>query len=161
MPDGTTEWTGATVVIDFDRAVAMADEVEVLVERLGAPEWCELHGDGDSWSSVLDAWASIAADEATLRTAAAEIPFDPDFAPLVADLRAVGADVVVVSTGFGLAVESACVGLDVEVLSNRIDFATGRLEMCDDDPASCRTADRVVRFDTLVDIRAALSEVAV
>lgn len=119
MPD-------ATVVIDFDRTAIEVDEVEYLVERLGAPEWCELRA-GAPRGRLLDAWESIAADEATLRAVAAEIPIDPAFRRHVEELLAAGDEVVVVSDGFGLVVERACAGLDVEVRTNCIDFATGRL----------------------------------
>ncbi|MFN8025833.1 MAG: hypothetical protein U0W40_05575 [Acidimicrobiia bacterium] len=113
------------VVIDFDGEAAQADEVAFMVERLGPPEWCELH----AGSSVQEAWESIAADEATIRAVAAEVPVDPAFRSRVEALREEGADVIVVSHGFGLVVELACAGLDVEVRSNHVDFTTGRLEV--------------------------------
>jgi 2-hydroxy-3-keto-5-methylthiopentenyl-1-phosphate phosphatase len=152
-------------VIDFDRAVCGVDEVEFLVERLGAPGWCELHSaavahhDHDH-RRLLDAWESIAADESTLRAVASAVPIAPDFAPLVERVRAAGAKVVVVADGFGLVVERACAGLDVEVRTNRIDFKTGRLQLRQDG-ADVDDGPRVVRFGTLAQVRAALAEVAV
>jgi phosphoserine phosphatase len=160
MPDGTASWAGTTVVIDFDQAVCGVDEVELLVERLGAPAWCELHATTVARHQLVDAWASIAADESTVRAVASEAPIDPDFVPLVERLRAAGAEVVVVADGFGLAVERACAGLDIEVRTNRIDFATGRLHLRSGEP-TVEDGRRVVRFDTLAAVRAALHEVAV
>ena len=116
------------VVIHFDREAALVDEVEFMVERLGAPEWCELRVGGDR-HRLVEAWESVAADEATVRAVAAEVPVDPAFRERVEALRAAGDEVVVVSDGFGLVVERACAGLDVEVRTNHIDFTTGRLEV--------------------------------
>jgi phosphoserine phosphatase len=116
------------VVIHFDREAALVDEVEFMVERLGTPEWCELRAGRDR-HPVVAAWESVAADEATVRAVAAQVPVDPGFRPRVEALRAAGTEVVVVSDGFGLVVERACAGLDVEVRSNHVDFATGRLEL--------------------------------
>jgi hypothetical protein len=147
-------------VIDFDRAVCGIDEVEFLVERLGAPGWCELQSAAVAHHRLLDAWESISADESTLRAVASKVPIAPDFVPLVERLRAAGAEVVVVADGFGLVVERACAGLDVEVRTNRIDFATGRLQLRRAD-ADADAGTGVVRFDTLAQVRAALPEVAV
>ena len=59
--------------------------------------------------------------------ARAEVALDSGFQPLVRDLRAAGADVVVVSDGFGFYVDQACAGLDLQVLTNAVDFAAGEL----------------------------------
>ena len=69
----------------------------------------------------------VEGDEAALRAVAAEVPLDAGFAPLVHDLRERGAEVTVVSDGFGFYVEEACAPHGVEVLTNAVDFATREL----------------------------------
>jgi 2-hydroxy-3-keto-5-methylthiopentenyl-1-phosphate phosphatase len=64
---------------------------------------------------------------------ASEVELDPMFGPLVRDLRAGGAEVTVVSDGFGFYVQDACAPFDVPVLTNTVDFATGRLEFPHED----------------------------
>jgi 2,3-diketo-5-methylthio-1-phosphopentane phosphatase len=127
-----------TVFLDFDGTISTVDVGQHLLARLGAPEWCELHdrferGEIGSRECLLDQWELIAADEATLRAVAAEVALDPGLGPLVDGLRDAGADVVVVSDGFGFYVAQACAPFGVPVLTNEIDFATGRLEFPHED----------------------------
>ena len=75
---------------------------------------------------MYDQWALVEGDESTLRAIAAEVPLDPGFGPLTDDLRARGAEITVVSDGFGFYVEEACAPLGLEVLTNTIDFSTPR-----------------------------------
>ncbi len=55
------------------------------------------------------------------------MPLDPGFGPLVDAVRAAGAELTVVSDGFGFYVQDACAPLGVDVLTNAVDFATGEL----------------------------------
>ena len=55
------------------------------------------------------------------------MPLDPAFEPLVEGLRAAGAEVIIVSDGFGFYVEEACAPLGLDVLTNDVDFASGEL----------------------------------
>src|SRR5207244_7793010 len=66
--------------------------------------------------------------EHTLRAVAREVPLDPGLGPLVDGLRAAGAEVVVVSDGFGFHLAEALAPFGIEVLTNAVDFATGALE---------------------------------
>ena len=75
---------------------------------------------------MYDQWALVDGDETLLRAVAAEVPLDAGFAGLVHDLQERGAEVTVVSDGFGFYVEEACVPLGVEVLTNSVDFTTAR-----------------------------------
>jgi 2-hydroxy-3-keto-5-methylthiopentenyl-1-phosphate phosphatase len=61
------------------------------------------------------------------------VPIDPGAAPLVVALRAEGADVVVVSDGFGLPVDEFAREVGVPVFTNAVDWATGRLEFPNED----------------------------
>jgi 2,3-diketo-5-methylthio-1-phosphopentane phosphatase len=127
-----------TVFLDFDGTISTVDVGRHLLERLGAPAWRDIdeqyeRGEIGSRECLIDEWDLIAAEEATLRSVASEVGLDPMFGPLVRDLRAGGAEVTVVSDGFGFYVQDACAPFDVPVLTNTVDFATGRLEFPHED----------------------------
>ena len=73
-------------------------------------------------------WDMLPHDEGLLRDVAREVPLDPGFAPLLEALRGAGAEVTVVSDGFGFYVHERCAPFAVDILTNEPDFATGRLE---------------------------------
>ena len=58
---------------------------------------------------------------------------DPDTRELLEALRAAGADVMVVSDGFGFYAREVCAELGVPVLTNDVDWTTGRLEFPHED----------------------------
>ena len=122
----------ASVFLDFDGTISVDDVGMHLLSSAGAPAWWELHeqyerGEIGSRECLVDQWALVDGDEATLRAVAAEVALDPGFGALVGALRAAGAELVVVSDGFGFYVEQACAPLGVDVLTNAVDFATGEL----------------------------------
>jgi len=126
------------VFLDFDGTISTADVGMHLLTRTGAPEWLELHdqyerGDIGSRECIFDQWAMVEGDEASLRAIAAEVPLDPDFPRLVGNLRAAGAELTVVSDGFGFYVDDACAALGIDVLTNAVDFATGELRFPHED----------------------------
>ncbi|MEX2100364.1 MAG: MtnX-like HAD-IB family phosphatase [Acidimicrobiia bacterium] len=121
-----------SVFLDFDGTITTQDVGVHLLERVGAPAWRDIdaqyeRGEIGSRECLVDTWALIDGDEATLREVAAEVPLDPGFETLVHELRAAGAEVTVVSDGFGFYLEDVCERLDLAVLTNSIDFATGEL----------------------------------
>ena len=121
-----------SVFLDFDGTISTRDVGIHLLERTGADGWWALHeeyerGEIGSRECMYDQWALVEGDEAALRAVAAEVPLDEGFAPLVNDLRERGAEVTVLSDGFGFYVEAACAPHDVQVLTNAIDFATREL----------------------------------
>ena len=121
-----------SVFLDFDGTITTQDVGVYLLERVGAPEWQELdaryeRGEIGSRECLVDSWALVDGDEATLRALAGEVAVDPGFELLVKDLRAAGAEVTVVSDGFGFYVEDVCAPLDLAVLTNSVDFTTGEL----------------------------------
>jgi 2-hydroxy-3-keto-5-methylthiopentenyl-1-phosphate phosphatase len=75
----------------------------------------------------------VKGDEATLRAVAAEVDLDAGFAPLVDALRTAGAELTVVSDGFGFYVDDACRPLGLDVLTNAVDFTTGELQFPHED----------------------------
>lgn len=126
------------VFLDFDGTISTADVGMHLLTRTGAPEWLELHhqyerGEIGSRECIFDQWAMVEGDEASLRAIAAEVPLDPDFPRLVGDVRAAGAELTVVSDGFGFYVDDACAPLGIDVLTNAVDFSTGELRFPHED----------------------------
>ena len=120
------------VFLDFDGTITQADTGVHLLERLASPEWREIseayaRGEIGSRECLLDEWALLPHDEARLRAVAAEVPLDPGFERLVDALRDAGAEVTVVSDGFGFNAAEVCAALGVPVLTNDVDFATGEL----------------------------------
>src|SRR5215471_25060 len=113
------------VFLDFDGTITTADVGMHLLER-AAPhdEWWALHeqyerGEIESRELLWDQWQLVDGDEATLRAIAAEL--------LVRALQDGGADVTIVSDGFGFYVHDVCAATGVPVLTNAVDFATGEL----------------------------------
>jgi 2,3-diketo-5-methylthio-1-phosphopentane phosphatase len=126
------------VFLDFDGTISTADVGMHLLTRTAVPEWWELHeqyerGEIGSRECIFDQWALVKGDEASLRAIAAEVPLDPDFARLAGDLRAAGAELTVVSDGFGFYVDDACAPLGIDVLTNAVDFSTGELQFPHED----------------------------
>ncbi len=123
----------ASVFFDFDGTIAPEDVGVHLLERLGTPGWREHderfeRAEIGSRECIVAEWAHLpVTDEARLREIAAEVPVDPGFGPLVDGLRRRGAEVTVLSDGFGFYVADACAPFDVPVLTNVVDFTTGEL----------------------------------
>jgi 2-hydroxy-3-keto-5-methylthiopentenyl-1-phosphate phosphatase len=85
-----------TVFLDFDGTITLRDVGQHLLARHAPRDWLQLHDDYDagtigSRECLVGQWELVAADEATLRATAAEVPVDPGFAPLAAALRDAGA----------------------------------------------------------------------
>ena len=122
-----------SVFLDFDGTVTEADVGRHLLDSLASADWEQLSDDYrrgviGSRECLIGQWALLPPDEGTLRATAAEVPLDPGFLRLVAALREAGADVTVVSDGFGFRAEQVCEEAGVPVLTNHVDWATGRLE---------------------------------
>ncbi|MGH2686072.1 MAG: HAD-IB family phosphatase [Actinomycetota bacterium] len=122
----------ATVFLDFDGTITPTDTGVHLLERLGDPSWREIdaayaRGELGSRAAVEAQWAMLPADEALLREVAAEVRLDPATGPLIDGLRAAGAEVLVVSDGFGFHVADALAPFAVPVLTNEVDWTTGEL----------------------------------
>lgn len=121
------------VFLDFDGTITTADTGLYVLERHGAEGWREVdaayvRGEIPSRECLIDEWDLLPQDEALLVATAREVPLDPGFEPLVEALRGCGAEVTVVSDGFGLTVYEVCQAIDLRVIANRVDWETGRLE---------------------------------
>jgi len=119
----------ASVFIDFDGTISVADVGQHLLSRLASPEWLQFHDEYDageigSRECLSSQWELVQADEATARAVAREVAIDPGFEPLIDALRAAGAEVMVVSDGFGFYADQVCAPLDLPVLTNAIDWDT-------------------------------------
>jgi 2-hydroxy-3-keto-5-methylthiopentenyl-1-phosphate phosphatase len=137
-----------SVFLDFDGTISTVDVGVHLLTRAAPDEWRVIdeqfrRGVIDSRECILDEWDLVQGDEATLRAIAAEVALDPGVGPLVDALRAAGAELTVVSDGFGFYVEDAVRPFGLHALTNTVDFSTRRLEFPHEDRccpcASCGT----------------------
>ncbi|MCU1459666.1 MAG: haloacid dehalogenase superfamily protein subfamily phosphoserine phosphatase [Actinomycetia bacterium] len=133
--------SNASVFLDFDGTVSTLDIGLVLLERHGHPGWEELDaafvgGELGSRDTITGQWALVDASEPELLVTAMEVPLDPGFPALVADLRGAGAEVAVLSDGFGFYVEEHCraAAVDVDLYVNRVDWTTRELRFPFGDP---------------------------
>ena len=129
-----------SVFVDFDGTISTADVGVHVLERLAPDDWRAIdeeyaRGLIGSRVCLLDEWDLLEPDEARMQAVANEVPLDPDFASLVDDLTRAGADVAIVSDGFGFYVPDACAraGVNVPIFTNAVDWATGRLEFPHED----------------------------
>jgi 2,3-diketo-5-methylthio-1-phosphopentane phosphatase len=134
-----------SVFLDFDGTISTVDVGRHLLARAAPPEWWDLHvryerGEIGSRECISGQWSLVVGDEAELRATAGEVPLDPGFETLVRELRDRGAEVAVLSDGFGFYVHDACAPLGLEVYTNAADFGPARgLGFPNEDP-SCACA---------------------
>jgi HAD superfamily phosphoserine phosphatase-like hydrolase len=125
--------TLASVFLDFDGTMTVVDSSVHLLERLSADSsWLaidELYAAGavGSRECLEQEWQLLPHDEVVLREVAREVALDPDAEPLIADLRSRGAEVAVLSDGFGFYAAEVCERLGVQVLTNSVDWSSGTL----------------------------------
>ena len=124
--------------VDFDGTITERDTGVHLLERFAPPRWRAIsdafaRGEIGSRECILDEWELLPKDEELLRAAAREVPLDPGAAALVEALRAAGAEVTIVSDGFGVVAHDVGRELGVPVLCNAPDWTTGRLELPHED----------------------------
>ena len=121
------------VFLDFDGTITVEDSGVHLLERLGGDGWRELDelyaaGVIGSRECLEREWELLPRDEAAVRATAAEVDLDPGLGPLLSCLRAGGAEVTVVSDGFGFYAEDVCARVGVRLLTNAVDWSRGALE---------------------------------
>lgn len=131
-----------SVFFDFDGTITTTDVGVYLLEQLASDEWKALDveyaaGRLGSRHIVERQWRCIpdSVTEEQRRATAREIPIDPGFGPLVDGLLAAGAEVAVVSDGFGYYVDEVIAPWALPVFTNGIDFATQSLLTPHADPA--------------------------
>jgi 2-hydroxy-3-keto-5-methylthiopentenyl-1-phosphate phosphatase len=120
--------SSTTVFLDFDGTITQHDSCVHLLNRTV----------GDSWRAIEDLWESGAIgsreclqrqwdlipkhDEQELRRIVREVPLDPGFSGLVRFLRTAGAEIIVLSDGYGFYAEEVCENEDLPLISNHIDW---------------------------------------
>jgi 2-hydroxy-3-keto-5-methylthiopentenyl-1-phosphate phosphatase len=134
------ELARTSVFLDFDGTITTEDVGLHVLERFAPDAWRAIaerfdRGLVGSRECLLDEWDLVEPDETRMRAVAAEVPVDPGFVPLVEALSAAGADVAVVSDGFGFYVHDvlARLALEIPVFTNVVDWETGRLEFPHED----------------------------
>jgi 2,3-diketo-5-methylthio-1-phosphopentane phosphatase len=130
--------TRTSVFLDFDGTITTADVGQYLLARFAAPEWIRYHDEYDagaigSRECLIEQWELVEPDEIAMRQVAREVALDPGFGALVDALRGAGAQVTVVSDGFGFYAEEVCASVGVAVVTNTIDWSTGRLDFPHED----------------------------
>jgi 2,3-diketo-5-methylthio-1-phosphopentane phosphatase len=132
----------AAVFCDFDGTLTTADVGVHVLERLAPPEWHEVEAEYDAGEigsriCLLEEWDLLPRDESAIRAAAGEVGLVPGAIELLAALRAAGAEVTIVSDGFGFYVEQllgdAPARLGVQVMTNAVDWASGALSFPHED----------------------------
>ncbi len=123
----------ASVFVDFDGTLTVYDTGVHLLERLATGDWRridELYASGaiGSRECLVQEWDLLPRDERVLRQVAREVALDPDAERLVDELRRRGAEVLVVSDGFGFYAEEVCARLGVTLLTNTVEWTRGALE---------------------------------
>ena len=124
--------SSTSVFLDWDGTVTLVDTGVHLLDRLVTDDWRAFEaewiaGTIGSRECLSRQWEMLPKDEALLRSVAAEVELDPGLGPLVDALREAGAEVTVLSDGYGFYAEDVCRELDLPVLTNRVDFETGTL----------------------------------
>ncbi len=120
-----------SVFFDFDGTISVSDIGAHVLDRLADARWRAFEVEYDdgrmgSRDCLAEQWRCIPDNitEAQRRAVAREVPLDPGFGPLVVSLRAAGAEVAVVSDGYGYYVHDLLAEWDLPIYTNAIDFAT-------------------------------------
>ncbi|MEY2398916.1 MAG: 2-hydroxy-3-keto-5-methylthiopentenyl-phosphate phosphatase [Actinomycetota bacterium] len=126
--------SNTSVFFDFDGTITLDDVGVYLLEEFAADGWVELDeqykaGALGSRECIELQWQCIpdSVNEAERRAAAAQVAVDPAFHPLVERLQRGGAEVAVVSDGWGFYIADAIAPLDIPAFTNTIDFPTNTL----------------------------------
>jgi 2-hydroxy-3-keto-5-methylthiopentenyl-1-phosphate phosphatase len=136
------------VFFDFDGTISTRDIGVYLLDRLATDDWRgfdDQYAEGfiGSRECMEKQWACIPddVDEATRHAVAAEVPLDPGFGPLLKALRNAGAEVTVVSDGFGYYVHDRIDPFGVPVFTNEVDFATNTMRFPNASPDCAECAE--------------------
>ncbi len=125
--------SSASVFFDFDGTISLGDTGVHLLNRLAGDSWHgleELYRSGaiGSRECISGQWALLPThDEDRLRSVSAEIPLDDHFEPLVDALLDAGAEVSIVSDGFGFMAADVGESMGIAVTTATVDWATGTL----------------------------------
>ncbi|MGH9029734.1 MAG: HAD-IB family phosphatase [Acidimicrobiales bacterium] len=138
------ELRSSSVFLDFDGTITLADTGVHLMERLAPPSWLEIEaryksGAIGSRECLVEQWSMLPGDRTLIETVAGEVPVDEGFTGLVEFLRSAGAEVTIVSDGFGIRVGEIAREARIAALTNEVDWASGTILFPNGDP-SCECA---------------------
>jgi 2,3-diketo-5-methylthio-1-phosphopentane phosphatase len=145
MAETPLDGSRLAVFLDFDGTISTLDVGRYLLARAAQPEWWDLHlqyerGEIGSRDCISGQWALLTGSEGALRAVAREVPLDPGFERLVHSLRDHGAEVAVLSDGFGFYVHEICDPLGLDVYTNAADFDDARVLRFPNEDPTCACA---------------------
>jgi 2-hydroxy-3-keto-5-methylthiopentenyl-1-phosphate phosphatase len=120
---GSLDLARSSVFVDFDGTVSVEDIGTHLLRRLATGDWEAIderyvRGEIGSRQCITELCALLPNERELLFEVASEVPLDDGFGPLVDYLRGEGAEVVVVSDGFGFYVGPRCAPFGVEAVAS-------------------------------------------
>jgi len=120
------------VILDFDGTVTAEDTGVHLLRRLACGDWQSLDneylaGRIGSRDCLKQMWQLLPHDRETVENVIAEVPVDPHTGELIDSIKAAGAEVLIVSDGFGIAVRKVAFELSVPVLTSVVDWSTAEI----------------------------------
>jgi 2-hydroxy-3-keto-5-methylthiopentenyl-1-phosphate phosphatase len=135
----------AAFFLDFDGTITIEDTGVYLLERLAPDEWLEVEDDYvggriGSKECMQREWAMLPPERATVEATVAEVRIDPGFLPLVAYLRRHGAEICILSDGFGFRAEEIAAEAGVAVITNAVDWASWTVVFPNED-TGCECAE--------------------
>jgi 2-hydroxy-3-keto-5-methylthiopentenyl-1-phosphate phosphatase len=138
------ELASSSVFVDFDGTITDVDTCVHLLDRLAPPEWREIEvlydaGVIGSRECIAREWSLLAGDRSEIEAVSREVGIDEGLSALVEFLRSAGAEVTIVSDGFGLRVVEIAKWAGVGVMSNLVDWESGSVVFPNGDP-SCECA---------------------
>ncbi len=137
--------------LDFDGTITLDDTGVYLLEQLASAEWHELEeryvgGDIGSRECMTREWALLRRDRRRVEETVREVGLDDGFRPLVAYLGGEGAEVCILSDGFGFRAEEVGIEVGIPVITNAIDWESWAVrfphEVLDCDCAQCGACKR-------------------
>lgn len=116
-----------SVFLDFDGTISVQDTGIHLLEELASPRWHEIEqlyrsGRIGSRECTEREWSMLPRDRILIESVARSIAIDPGTGPLVRHLRDAGAEVTIVSDGFGVRTANVAEDLGVPVVTNNVDW---------------------------------------
>lgn len=134
-----------SVFLDFDGTIALDDTGVHLLERLAPGHWRRYEDDYaagrlGSRECMSAQWRLLPRDRERVEAVAAEVAIDDGFAPLVGFLRGAGAEVSILSDGFGFRAERVGAEAGVPVVTNAIDWDAWTVRFPNEVP-SCECAE--------------------
>jgi len=121
------ELRGTSVFLDFDGTITSSDTGLHVLERLAPDTWRDverryLSGAIGSRECMVAQWELLPRDRDLVVAVTREVPLDPGFPALVDLLTSAGAEVTIVSDGYGFRAQEIAEQAGLPVLTNAIDW---------------------------------------